>query len=192
MNKFTPNFLAFIFTALFVGLGLSYYSLADGRFIGAYHIGSWATWANAGAPNPDPYTKAFVSLGTTLQLGRSEGVQFVAQRDEGGELLLRECNYSIIGNAPPASFWTLRALAPDGHSITPLNATQSMNSKRLSRSNNGVATINIGSKLSPQNWLEIEGEGYFEVNLTLYDASVLSGFGGTINTMPIIKNKGCS
>ncbi len=181
-----------IFTALFVGLGLSYYSLADGRFLGTYHIGSWSTWANVGTPNPDPYTKTFVALGSTLQLGRSEGVQFIAQRDSDGELLLRECNYSITGTTPIANFWTLRASAPDGHSITPKNSTQSMHSKRISRANNGIATIHVGTKLSSGNWLEIEGKGYFELILTLYDASVLSGFGGTINTMPIVTKEGCS
>ncbi len=191
MNKFTPNFLTMVFTALFVGLTLTYYSLSDGKFIGTYHIGSWTSWTRVGTPNPDPYTKAFVALGNTLQLGRSEGVQFIAQRDDKGELLQRHCNYSITGKTPSASFWTLRALAPDGHSITPLGASLAMQSKRISRSTNGTTTINIGSKLAPNNWLEITGEGYFEIILTLYDASVLSGFGGDVNTLPTIKNEGC-
>jgi hypothetical protein len=192
MRKFTPNFLAMLFTALFIGLGLSYFSLADGRFIGTYHIGSWATWANVGTPKPDPYTKAFVSLRSTLQLGRSEGVQFIAQRDNNGELLQITCNYSIAGETPDANFWTLSASAPDGHSITPIGANQTMHSKRVSRNNNGMPTIHVGKQLSSGNWLEITGEGYFELILTLYDASVLSGFGGTLSTLPIIKNEGCS
>ena len=192
MQRITPNMLAMVFIALFTGLGLTYYSLADGKFIGTYHLGSWTTWAKAGTPNPDPYTKAFISLGNTLRLGRSEGIQFTTQRDGNGDLLQKNCNYSISGDVPTATFWTLRALAPDGHSITPVGANQAIQSKRISRSNNGKATIKVGALLTDGNWLEITGEGYFELILTLYDASVLSGFGGTIDKLPIITNEGCT
>ena len=192
MWRFTPNFLAFLLTALSVGMGLTYYALGDGRFIGTYHWGSWTAWLEAGSPRPDPYTRAFVALGGDLQLGRGEGIQFIAQRDEAGNLLLRECNYKVKGDTPAAAFWTLRPSAPDGSSVSPEKGLQNVHSGRLARDNNGIATIYVGSRLAPENWLEISGKGYFELVLTFYNAPILAGLGGDISQLPVITKKGCS
>ncbi len=191
MWRSTPNILAFLLTALIVGLGLTYYSLSDGRFIGIYHWGSWFTWLNAGSPKPDPYTKAFVAIGNNLQLGRGEGIIFRAQRDENGDLLLRECNYLLTGDTPSATFWTLRAISSDGSSISPNDKEQNLSSKRLARNNDGAALIYIGSQVAPLNWLEIVGNGYFELVLTFYDAPIVAGFGGEIDSLPTITKLGC-
>ncbi len=192
MSDFTTRFLIFLLSALIVGLSLSYYSLKDGRFIGNYHWGSWSAWLKAGAPNPDPYTKAFIALDNKLQLGRGEGIEFVAQRDSKGELLKRNCNYIVKGKTPAALFWTLRASASDGSSITPKGSAQNLHSYRLARNNDGSINISIGSQARPGNWLEIKnGDDVFELVLTFYDAPILAGFGGDIDYMPFIIKEGC-
>ncbi|MCF6344253.1 MAG: DUF1214 domain-containing protein [Devosiaceae bacterium] len=191
MRDFTPKFLIFLLSALIVGLGLTYYSLNDGRFIGAYQWGSWSAWLKAGSPKPDPYTKAFLALESNLQLGRGEGIQFIAQRDENGDILMRNCNYIIKGDTPVAAFWTLRATSFEGNSVTPNNAEQNIHSARLARNNDGTITIYIGSKNRTGNWLEIYGDDLFEIVLTFYDAPILAGFGGDIEQMPSIIKESC-
>src|ERR1700733_2158639 len=100
--------------ALVTGFGLSWYALSDGRFFGAYQSGPWTTWLRAGTPAPDPYTRAYLTRNGALQLGLSEGVQFVAPTDSDGQPLSRACRYRIDGNTPTATFWTLVPTAPDG------------------------------------------------------------------------------
>jgi len=186
------HFLLMVFIALLTGIGLSYFALADGGLFGAYRINAWTAWPQAGSPNPDPYTRAFVARSGALQLGSAEGIQFVASRDSEGQLLQRTCNYRLMGTTPVASFWTLRAVATNGRSTTPRGSPQNLQSNRLSRTNIGAAILQVGPELAPQNWLEIEGEGPFDLILTLYDASIFAGFGSTISELPTITNKGCS
>lgn len=181
-----------ILIALIVGFGLTYLALVDGRFVGAYHLTPWTAWPQAGTPDPDPYTKAFVARNNALPLGSSEGIEFIATRDSSGQLLQRNCSYRLSGNMPVASFWTLRAAAVDGAGITPPGAVQNIQSNRLTRKDNGEPAIFIGPKLSAENWLEIEGEGAFDVILTLYDASVFAGFGDSVDELPQIISEGCS
>jgi len=181
-----------MFVALSSGIGLSYFALTDGGLFGAYRLESWTAWPQVGSPSPDPYTRAFVARSGALQLGSGEGIQFVATRDSDGDILHRNCNYRIAGSTPVASFWTLRAAATDGSGITPKGSRQNMHSNRLVRSNDGAAVIFVGSKLSPGNWLEIEGEGDFDLILTFYDASVFAGFSSSVAALPRISRESCS
>src|SRR3954462_14859862 len=103
--------------ALAVGFGLSWYALSDGRLVGGAQIGPWTAWTRAGSANPDPYTRAYLARNGALQLGQSEGVQFVATRDSDGVPLNRDCRYRVDGLTPTATFWTLVPTAPDGATI---------------------------------------------------------------------------
>ncbi len=191
MRDLTPKFLIFLLSSLIIGLGLTYYSLNDGKFIGTYHRNEWTAWPKVGAPNPDPYTRAFVALSNNLQLGRAEGVEFIAQRDDKGDILLRECNYILEGDTPVAALWTLRAVSIKKGLITPKGKKTNLQSRRLVRNNDGTFIIFIGKKLKSKNWLEISGNGPFELVLTFYDAPILAGFGSKIIKMPSIKKMGC-
>lgn len=178
--------------ALVTGFGLSYYAVADGRLFGAYQFGAWKTWPNAGSPNPDPYTQAVIARNGGLLLGRGEGVQFIATHDSGGEPLSRSCAYRISGRTPIAAFWTLQAVDAKGTSIVSIETAQAIHSRRLSRDNEGIATLYVGSQVHTGNWMQITGEGYFDFMLTFYDASVFAGFGTTVTDLPEITNEGCS
>ena len=105
--RFLLNLLAMLAVALVVGFGLTWYALTDGRLFGAYQIGPWTAWPEAGSPAPDPYTRAFLARSGALQLGQSEGLQFVATTDSDGQPLDRNCRYRIDGTTPAATFWTL-------------------------------------------------------------------------------------
>jgi hypothetical protein len=184
--------LAMLAVALGVGFGLSYYSLTDGRFFGVYRDGPWSAWPDAGTNAPDPYTSAYLSRSGTLQLGRSEGIRFVAETDSDGRPLRPDCRYRIDGQMPLAAFWTLAATAPDGTLIASGSGAKAINSARIAREADGSAVIHVGRSLSPGNWYEISPEGRFWLVLTLYDTTLFSGLGPAFSGLPSIAAEGCA
>lgn len=178
--------------ALGLGFGLSVYAVVDGRHLGAYTHGAWETWPNAGAPDPDPYTAAWLARESALQLGQGEGIRFVATHDDAGDRLSRACRYRVAGETPVATFWTLRATDAAGANVAAPGAPLSMHSQRLARAPDGTAVINVGTGLMPGNWLEIAGDGPFRLVLTFYDASFFGGIGAGVTTLPGIAREGCS
>jgi len=190
--RFILHLLAMFAVALGVGFGLSYYALTDGRLFGALQIGPWAAWPQAGAVNPDPYTRAFLARTGALQLGQSEGLQFVAHTDSDGQPLDRDCRYRVDGSTPIATFWTLVPAAIDGSVITRPDGPTGFSSPRLARAADGTAVLYIAKGLSPYNWLEITGSGPFTLVLTFYDLASFAGAGATVEALPAIIREGCA
>jgi len=189
--RFLLNLFLMLVIALGVGFGLSWYALNDGRLFGAYQTGPWTTWLRSGSPSPDPYTRAYLSRNGALQLGLSEGIQFVATTDSDGETLDRKCRYRIDGNTPTASFWTLVPTTPNGASITRADGPPGFHSARIARANDGSMQLYVSKTLSPLNWLEVTGDGPFWLVLTLYDTALFSGISSSETTMPSIIREGC-
>lgn len=177
--------------ALALGFGLSWYALTDGRFFGAYQSGPWVAWPRAGAPSPDPYSRAYISRNGSLQLGLSEGLQFIATTDSDGSRLDRACRYRIDGTTPVSTFWTLVPTAADGISITRPDGPPGFQSSRIARANDGSMQLYVSRSLSPLNWLEIAGDGPFQLVLTLYDTAALSGTSAAQFTLPAVIKEGC-
>lgn len=190
--RFVLNLLAMFAVALAIGFGLSWFTLTDGRLFGAYRVGPWAAWPDIGLPTPDPYTRAYLSRTGLLQLGQAEGIQFTAVTDSDGEPLDRDCTYRIDGQTPVASFWSLVAIDEDGTNIALPEGLEAIHSSKIAREGDGSAVISVSKRLAPYNWLEITGEGEFELVLTLYDASIFAQFGSTVDAMPSIINEGCA
>lgn len=177
--------------ALFVGFGLSYLALGDKGLVGTFRVGPWVAWTEVGSPRPDPYTRAYASRSGALQLARAEGIRFSASRDSDGQKLERACTYRVDGTTPVSAFWTLVATDNEGRIISRPGAALAMNSQRLAREDDGRAIIRVSSKLAAGNWLEITGEGNFELVLRLYDTSVFSGFGDFLDGLPAILREAC-
>ncbi|KKB10223.1 hypothetical protein VE26_03055 [Devosia chinhatensis] len=177
--------------ALSVGFGLSYYALSDGRLFGAVQLGPWTTWPDAGAPAPNPYTRANIARDAALQLGRSEGLQFVATTDSDGEALDLACSYRLDGRVPVSSFWTLVAVDEDWVNLAVSGTDAALRSSEIARQTDGSLRIHVGSRLQTGNWLELSGSGGFSLVLTLYDTMALSGFGSSDTTMPAITREAC-
>ena len=177
--------------ALCVGFGLSWYALNDGRPFGSLRIGPWAAWRDVGSPAPDPYTRAYVARTGALQLGASEGLQFVATTDSDGQRLDRSCRYRIDGTTPVSAFWTLVPMAADGTIITRPDGPAAFNSARVARATDGSLQLYVSKSLSPRNWLEITGEGAFSLVLTLYDTSSFAGVGSAAASLPAIIREAC-
>jgi hypothetical protein len=191
--RFVLHLLGMIAVALAIGFGLSWYALTDGRLFGAFELGPWTTWPQAGAPTADPYTRAHLARTGALQLGLSEGLQFVAASDSEGRRLDRACRYRIEGTTPLAAFWTLAPVGGSDHAnITRLGAPLALRSTGIARAPDGSVIAYVSRRLSPGNWLEIAGDGPFELVLTLYDTSVFSGVGSGIESLPAIIREACA
>ena len=177
--------------ALGLGFGLSYYALTDGRLVGARSIGPWLAWPETGGPHPDPYTRAYLARRGTLQLGSSEGLQFIAETDSDGQALERSCTYRLDGKTPTATMWTLAAVDEHGRSIAASNDLLYLDSNHLSRAADGSALISVGPSLAPNDWLEITGSGPFRLVLSLYDTTIISGSDWAGAEMPSITQESC-
>ena len=177
--------------ALGLGFGLSYYALTDGRLVGARSIGPWLAWPETGGPHPDPYTRAYLARRGTLQLGSSEGLQFIAETDSDGHLLDRACTYFLDGKTPTATMWTLVAVDEHGRNVAASDALIYLDSNHLSRAADGSAMISVGPALAPNDWLEIAGAGPFRIVLDLYDTTLNSGLDWSVAEMPSITRGTC-
>lgn len=189
--RFVFYLLMMIAVALGVGFGLSYYALTDGRLFGVARVGPWTAWPDVGAPAPNPYARGHLAREAALQLGQAEGLQFTASTDSDGQPLTRACSYSIEGTTPLATFWSLVAIDGDGINIAAPDGELAMRSSNIARTNDGSLAINVGTRLTPGNWLELTGEGPFTLVLTLYDTAVFSGFSSD-ESMPTIERGDCT
>lgn len=177
--------------AVALGFGLSWYALTDGRLIAAARVGPWAAWPDIGQINPNPYSRAYLARNGVMQLGYAEGIQFVAVTDSAGETLERSCTYSLEGGVPGATFWTLVATDPEGANVAASPESLALHSERMARGANGSSHMAVGPDLAPGNWLEIAGEGPFQLALTLYDATIFAGGSSAIAEMPEITRERC-
>ena len=190
--RFVLHLLTTLAVALAVGFGLSWFALTDGRLFGSFAFGPWVSWPQSGSHTPDPYTRAHLARAGTLQLGQSEGLQFTANRDSEGEPLLRNCRYRISGSTPAATFWTLVAVDENGINIARPDGLPALHSARISRATDGTLVLYVSPTLSPQNWLEITGEGPFSLQLNFYDTAIFGGLGPSVEAMPSITREACA
>lgn len=190
--RFLTHLLLLIGVALAFGFGLSWFAVTDGRLFGVTQVGPWSTWREAGSPTPDPYTRAYIARAASLQLGASEGQQFVASVDSDGRPLSRSCRYRIDGTTPVATFWTLTAVDADGTLITRPDTPKALSSTRIARANDGAMELYVSRSLAPRNWLEITGDGPFTLTLDLYDTSSIGGAGTAVLALPSIIREACA
>jgi hypothetical protein len=189
--RFVLNLGLMLAVALAVGFGLSWYALTDGRLFGAYQAGPWVSWTKAGAPDPDPYTRAYLARAGALQLGVAEGLQLVAVVDSDNRPLERTCTYRVDGRTPTATFWTLLPIGPDGATIARNDGPPGFHSGRLARATDGSLQLYVGPSPRPLNWLETTGEGTFTLVLSLYDTVFLTGIGANETQLPAIIREQC-
>lgn len=190
--RFVLRLLMSIAVALSVGFGLSYYALTDGRLFGAVSHGPWITWPDIGSPGPNPYTRGHITREAALQLGRSEGLQFVATTDSDGAPLDLACAYRIDGRVPVSTFWTLSAVDAGWINLAAPGTGAALRSSEIVRQPDGAVRIHVGMRLRPSNWLELAGTGAFSLVLTLYDTTALSSFASSDITMPSITLEDCA
>ncbi|MFD1252760.1 hypothetical protein DEVEQU_03824 [Devosia equisanguinis] len=190
--RFVLRLLLSIAVALCVGFGLSYYALTDGRLFGAREIGPWISWPDVGAPSPNPYTRGHLTRDGALQLGRSEGLQFIATTDSAGGPLDLACTYRLDGRVPVSAFWTLAAVNADWVNLSASPTQPAIRSSEVVRDTSGALRVSVGTRLSPYTWLELAGSGAFSLVLTLYDTTALSGSASADLSLPTITRGDCA
>lgn len=189
--RFVFYLLMMIAVALGVGFGLSYYALTDGRLVGVAQVGPWHAWPDIGSNAPNPYTRGHLARTAAFELGQAEGLQFTATTDSQGRQLTRNCSYRVDGKTPLATFWTLAALNEAGVNIAAPDVAPAMRSSGIARTDDGSIIIHVGTRLQPLNWLEVTGQGPFQLVLTLYDTAAFSGFSSD-TSMPAIVRGECA
>ncbi len=188
--RFVLYLLMMCAVALGVGFGLSWFALSDGRLFGQAQVGVWQAWPDVGAAAPNPYTRSHLARTAAFVLGQAEGVEFTATSDTAGDALTRNCSYRIDGLTPLATFWTLAAVDENGINIAAGDVPPVIRSSSLARAGDGAISLHVSSQLQGGNWLEVAGDGPFQLILTLYDTSVFSGFSSDA-VMPTITREDC-
>jgi hypothetical protein len=168
------------------------YALDAQEGIGAIHIGNWTAFPDMAAPDADPCSKARVARAGVLALGRAEGLSFVAEHDSSGNLLRRECAYSIEGEFPAARFWTLYAADQSLDAIaTGKPRPAALQSYQILRQPDNSAIISVSRYPSPGNWLPVVGDGTMYFVLTFYDTPIATSTGLSDVVLPQIVKAGC-
>lgn len=178
--------------ALVGGAGSVWLALERDFGFGSVAIGSWIAFPDHGTPEADPYSRARFSRDSDLALGRAEGLVFTARRDDGGDILLRECAYRIEGEMPPARFWTLSA-RDAGNGVIRIGGGRSpaLHSQVLLRRPDNSVAVTVSGRPAPENWLALDGAGPFSLVLTLYDTAIASSARIAEVELPRIVREGC-
>ena len=187
-------FLTLLSLAIAIGLGGGsvWYALNAQDGVGAIRIGQWTAFPEIGTQTADPYSKARVAREGVLALGRAEGLTFVAERDETGEPLKRQCAYTIEGSYPTARFWTLYAADQSlGVIGTGKARPAALQSYEVLRQPDNAVAISVGDRPAPGNWLLTSGFGRMYFVLTFYDTPIASSTGLSDVTLPRILKAGC-
>jgi hypothetical protein len=154
--------------------------------------GPWRGSPRDGAADIDPYALATINRSGTLPLGAAEGVSFVAKTDSAGAPLAARCDYAVTGTMPPARFWTLSALTPDGFAIPNPAQRYAFTSAEVLRQNSEPVVITVATEARDGNWLPIGAAFPYVLALHLYDTS-LSAVGSTFDaaSLPKIRKLRC-
>lgn len=160
--------------------------------IGAIQIGQWTAFPDIGTPAADPYSKARVAREGILALGQAEGLSFFAERDAQGQELRRNCAYTIEGSFPTARLWTLYAADKSLNVLTSDKPRpMALHSNEILRRDDNSATISVGARPAPGNWLIVQGKGAMYFVLTFYDTSIATSTGLSDISLPQIQRVNC-
>ncbi|MCV0396163.1 MAG: DUF1214 domain-containing protein [Rhizobiaceae bacterium] len=196
-------FLTAVTLLVAVGGGAAsvWYALDHVGGLGALEIGAWTAYPATGTAGVDPYSRARASRGAELPLGPSEGLEFTAGRDDGGEPLRRECDYVVEGPSPAARFFTLHAEDAAGRPIRraawrPRSGEArprppALHSHEVLREADGRVVVAVSGMPRPGNWLYAGGSGPMTLVLALYDTPVASSARVGEVGLPAIRRVGC-
>jgi len=170
----TTGFLLALVIAAGTGLGLTWWSIANGPRFGAMTIGPWQAWPQIGGQDADRYAKASVARSGELPLAAGEGIAFVASEDSQGAALSGRCHYRIAPIGPPARWWTLTLYDRARHLVANPSDRYAFTSAEVVRESDGKATVIAAPEAAPGNWLPSPA-GKFQLVLRLYDTPISTG-----------------
>jgi hypothetical protein len=178
--------------ALGGGAYSAWYAVNHFDGFGAVRAGGWTAYPQQGTGDADPYSRARTAREGALPLGAAEGIAFYAYADDSGAPLLRDCEYRIAGDSPPARFWTLHAADAALAPLTlPAGLPDALHSEEIIRRQDGNYTIDISPEARPGNWLAIGGVGPMVLVMTLYDTPATGDSGLIGLKFPTISKVAC-
>ncbi|RXF72896.1 DUF1214 domain-containing protein [Hansschlegelia zhihuaiae] len=173
--RFALGALVALALAAVLGLGATWWTVANGLPVSGLTIGVWRAEPDAGTLGADPYEVAATARSGEAPLAYGDGLAFTALTDGGGRTLDASCDYELVGDLPPARLWTLAAFNSKGERF----AKDAKDAKDLSltsagavRMDDGPIRIALSSQARPGNWAPLEGEGRFVLRLSLYETTL--------------------
>jgi hypothetical protein len=175
------------------GIYSAQWALDATRGFGGLQVNNWVAYPQIQTKDADPYARAHRANDGKILLGRAEGLVFRAQVDQNEEPLVRGCDYRLMGRVPPALFWTLRTVHPENE---PLNIApgrpSTINAQKVLRDRDGNIEIKLSQNPQSGNWLAIDPNSDFELQLTLIDTPISNVSGIRALEMPVIVKGDCA
>ena len=178
---------------LCLGLYATWYAVEQDVAFGSVRAGPWVGQLRNGTREADPYARAALARHGETPIGLTEGLSFIAREDDAGAPLNPSCSYHISGPIPPARYWTISLLSPQGHLLPVPLDRHGFTSAEVLRDARGHMRIEIAASARPGNWLPAPKDRDFVVMLRLYDTALSANAGSvTAATMPRLTPGACA
>lgn len=151
-----------------LGLGATWWTVANGLPASGIVIGAWRAEPGSGSLGADPYQRAGMARRGEAPLASGDGLSFTARTDDAGRVLTPSCDYQLEGELPSARLWTLSLFDGDGGRLgDPTEPT--MTSATVVRVDGAPLVVSLSKVVRPRNWARLTGDGPFVLRLSLYD-----------------------
>ena len=190
--------IALCLTAVIVlgsGIYSSHVMISNGSKISVDSYGPWIHWRHAGQAGADPYTRAHIAKGGTLQFSSDAAGVFQANSDTSGAYLHSSCDYLIEGPYASGMWWSISVFDRYGKLISNDAARYAFTSDTVAANPDGTYIITLGRDARPGNWLPTGGAGRLALVFTVLDpATGLSQEerGERYKLLPTIRRENCS
>jgi hypothetical protein len=164
--------VAFALAALTLGLLTTQAALTGALPVSVDRLGPWRAPARGGAAEDDPYAHARVERSGEIPLGLGEGLRLLAEVDSDGRQLDAACVYRVGPHAPPARYWTLEAVDPEGLPLDNAAQRYALRSSEILREPDGGFWVWASARAHAGDWLPTGGAGRFALALRLYDPAL--------------------
>jgi hypothetical protein len=193
LKKALLNLGLFLGVSVAGGLGTAWYMIEAGSRLSTRTVGPWVTWATAGRPDADPYTRAHIARNGLLPLSSTSELTFKAKTDSRGARLSSACDYAIVMEDFEAAWWDLAVYDGQGRLIANPADRYAFNSSTAMRGVDGRTIITLARDARPGNWLPSGRSNRIVLVLTVQDANwgTTVNDGGTPRSMPQIVRSTC-
>lgn len=170
--RFVFSSLAVFALAAALGLGATWWTVANGLPATGLVIGPWRSEPDAGTLSADPYERAGAARRGEAPLSIGDGLAFTATADDEGRPLDAACDYRLEGALPPARLWTLALFGPAGRRLGKLDEQPALTSANVVRIESAPLVMTLSREAAPGNWTPLHGAGPFLLRLTLYETAL--------------------
>jgi hypothetical protein len=193
LKKALLNLALFVGISLGGGLATAWYMIEAGSRLSTRTFGPWVTWASAGRPDADPYTRAHIARNGLLPLSTTAELTFKAKTDSRGTQLSSACDYAVIMEDFDPAWWSLAVYDGQGRLIANAADRHAFSSSTAMRKVDGGTVINLSRDARPGNWLPTGRSNRIVLVLTVQDAAWATAIhdGASPRSMPQIVRSAC-